>query len=469
MSLKQDIFFEVPCLTENSSQLSGPYLQKKWFKKTDKRYIGQALQKFIDYNIQSFQFLKVTPFLSGSDNDTKIYFRSDKYIGAIPLRAPDTGKQTGDFIVTPRYGTSSGRFSSYIEIVNLLEHTISPEFIDSLPLASGLNFRPPLYFEAAKYINLLSKLVKTPWRKFNSEEKILNFPKGQIKWNKYVEKEHDPRYRIIFPARFNSLSEDHRDYSAIKHVFEICKREIASSNTPLRIKLQLEQPINFISEKLKSLEPFITIYIQIRNADTPLIKKTKEQANKILSDNLDISRAWRIDFAEVFEKYIQYIFKKAAQEIGGTLFPNYQFKGRYINANTWQLSYIEPDAILKKQNYLYFIDAKYKSHLYNKFSDSTLLKEEHRNDLHQILAYSSFDIQTEKYSFLCYPFDKVTFNQVHYSNPLSQTKIKIGLLGVPLDKSFINEVKTAITKEISSHEKDKYKVREVVRNGQGQT
>lgn len=50
MSKPLDVFCEVPCLTEQSRQLSGIALQKKWFKSADKRIIGQYLQKFIDYN-----------------------------------------------------------------------------------------------------------------------------------------------------------------------------------------------------------------------------------------------------------------------------------------------------------------------------------------------------------------------------------------------------------------------------------
>ncbi len=45
-----DVFCEVPCLTEFSNKLNGMSLQKKWFKKADKRIIGQYLQKFIQYN-----------------------------------------------------------------------------------------------------------------------------------------------------------------------------------------------------------------------------------------------------------------------------------------------------------------------------------------------------------------------------------------------------------------------------------
>src|SRR5690606_11165022 len=101
-----DVFCEIPCLTEQSKQLGGFALQKKWFKSADKRIIGQYLQKFIDYNSEQFNFIGVQPFIMGSDRSVVLAFRSSGFIGSIPLRASDTGKQIGDFVVTPRF---SGR------------------------------------------------------------------------------------------------------------------------------------------------------------------------------------------------------------------------------------------------------------------------------------------------------------------------------------------------------------------------
>ncbi|MCX7929048.1 MAG: hypothetical protein N2558_05215, partial [Patescibacteria group bacterium] len=129
MKKQLDVFCEIPCLTEQSKQLGSVALQKKWFKFADKRYIGQYLQKFIDYNSDLFKFLGVQPFIIGSDQNITLAFRSSGFIGAIPLRAPDTGKQIGDFIVIPRY-TRKDKFEDYIEILNLLGTVISPEVID---------------------------------------------------------------------------------------------------------------------------------------------------------------------------------------------------------------------------------------------------------------------------------------------------------------------------------------------------
>ena len=452
MNKPLEIFCEIPCLLEKSKLLNGITLQKKWFRSADKRTIGQSLQKFIDYNNSLFNFIGVLPYIIGSDANTSIAFRSSQYVGAIPLRAPDTGKQIGDFVVLPRF-TGKDKFEDYIEIINLLGDEINPQVIDSLPLASGRNFRPPMYLEAFKFIDSLEKLIKTSWRKFDRVEKFILEPVGQVNWKKYLQKEYKAENKIIFPTGKNTLSSFHKEYSQIRFVFDLCKSELLSSNTPLRIKLGIKTKIFFIEDKLYNHLPLQTNLIPIRSADNPIIKNCKIQANKILNYNFIDSTAWRVDFSNVFEKFVQYIFNKVAKEFGGKLLPNYKFKGHSINRSYWELSHVEPDAIFQKDELLVFIDAKYKSHLYNKYDTSAILKEEHRQDMHQIMAYTSFSKTQSKYGILCYPSDKVEIKSIKYVNAINQTINNIKLIGLPLKKEIIKEAIPILIREFTTMEK----------------
>jgi hypothetical protein len=440
-----DVFCEIACLTEQSSQLSGISLQKKWFKNADKRVIGQFLQKFLEYNSSSFKFLGVNPIISGTDQNISLSFRSTSYIGTIPLRSSDTGKQIGDFVVMPRF-IGKNRFEDYIEILDLLGTEISPEFIDSLPLASGRNFRPPLYLEAVKFIASLEDLLKRPWRKFNTIEKNSNQPNGQVKWNKYVNSEYKIENRLKFPLNKNILSEYHEEYSEIRYVFDICKKELISSKTPQRVKNSLRSRIQFIEDKFYNHIPKTTNKIIIKSSDSPIVKTCKEQANKILSFELIHSTAWRVDFSDVFEKYVQFIFREIANEKGGKLYSNYKLFSKTPKFYSWGLRYLEPDAVLMKDDFLVFIDAKYKSNLYNKFDVSEFLKEDHRHDLHQIMAYSSFSKTDNKYSFLCYPSEIFEHKIIKYQNGLNTVSNSIIILGIPLKKEYLNNTKKLLSK-----------------------
>jgi hypothetical protein len=452
MTKPLDVFYEIPCLTEQSKQLSGIALQKKWFKSADKRIIGQYLQKFIDYNSVQFKFLGVQPYILGTDQNTTLTFRSSGFIGSIPLRAPDTGKQIGDFVVMPRF-TGHDRFEDYIEILDLLGTEISPEITDSLPLASGRNFRPPLYLEAIKFIESLEKLTMRPWQKFDNVEKVSSQPTGQINWTKYINNEYKVENRLKFPVRTNILSEFHSEYAEIRYVFDICKKEILSANTPQRIKNTVRNRLSFLEERLYHHKPKATNRIIIRFSDSPTVKTCKEQANKILNFNLVDSTAWRVDFSDVFEKFVQYIFKEAVKETGGRLYTNFKFHSRSSKHYAWELKHIEPDAIFQKENVLVFIDAKYKSNLYNKFDQSEVLKKEYRHDLHQIMAYSSFSKTDFKFGFLCYPSDQIEIKSIQYKNGINKVTNTILILGVPLKKDSITNTKRLLIKELNEIER----------------
>lgn len=439
MQKSLDIFYQLPCLTESSAKLSSATIHKKWFRTADKRLMGQYLQKFVSYNRQLFEFLGVTPYITGSDQNVEIGFQSNHYIGAIPLRAADTGKQIGDFMVVPRF-MGKDVFEEYIDIINLLEGDISIEFLHSLPLASGKNFRPPLYLEAVKFVHALEVLVKQPWQKFSNEEKIKNEPTGQINWNKYLHNEYKVENRLKYPVRQNFLSEYHAEFGQIRFAFDICEATLNSSNTPIKIKSALKSKIAFLKHKLNGHVPLKTNSIKINHSDRSSVKDCKIIANKILQHQLTSTVAWRVNFNDVFEKFVQHIFKKFAKTSGSQFFPNFKFQSKCSTVFSWGLKQLEPDAILKSNKIDVFIDAKYKSHLYNKFELNEKLKDEHRRDIHQILAYNSFSTSTLKYGFLCYPSLKVECNQITYSNALNNSRNKVFILGIPLSKFALHQV-----------------------------
>ncbi|AWK03963.1 hypothetical protein HYN56_06840 [Flavobacterium crocinum] len=447
MSKSIAVFFEMPCLTEQSAQLNWVYMQKKGLK-LDKRFIGQSLQKFVEYNTPLFKFIGIQPIIIGTDQNTSLIFRSNGYIGTIPLREPETGKQIGDFVVMPRF-SGNDRFEDYIEILDLLGSEISPEIIDSLTLASGKIFRPPLYLEAVKFIASLEILLSKPWSKFDNIEKKSNQPSGQINWNKYFRSEYKVESRLNFPVRKNILSELHSEYSEVRYVFDICRSELLSSNTPNRIKSIMKTRINSIEEKLYFHKPKKTNNILVRSSDSIDVKSCKEQANKILDFKLISSTAWRVDFCDVFEKFVQYIFKEVAKESGGKLFSNFKFHSKTSKYYSWELKHVEPDAIYQKENFLIFIDAKYKSNLYNKFVNSTILKDDFRHDLHQIMSYSSFSKTELKYGFLCYPSDQLEIKKIEYKNRINEVVNMVFVLGFPLKKDNINEAKQLLKRELS--------------------
>lgn len=101
----------------------------------------------------------------------------------------------------------------------------------------------------------------------------------------------------------------------------------------------------------------------------------------------------------------------------------------------------------------FLLTPNYKSNLYNKFDQSEILKEDHRHDLHQIMAYSSFSKTDLKYGFLCYPSDQIEIKSIQYKNGINEATNAIFILGVPLKKDSINETKRLLINELNEIER----------------
>lgn len=80
------------------------------------------------------------------------------------------------------------------------------------------------------------------------------------------------------------------------------------------------------------------------------------------------------------------------------------------------------------------------------------MKEEHRADIHQLLAYTSFSRNDNKLSFLCYPNIDVNYSELNYFSTMSQIRNKVILFGIPLSKSKITEIQSIIKTIITEYE-----------------
>ncbi|MEO5860289.1 MAG: hypothetical protein ABIR33_15245 [Pyrinomonadaceae bacterium] len=298
--------------------------------------------------------------------------------------------------------------------------------------------------EAIKYISLLEKVVQRQWRKFDTVERTKSAPVGQVIWRKYVSYQSDPARSLNFPVRTNVLSELHREYAHLRYVFDICNRELMSVTTPARVKNAFRHRLAYIEKKLYFHKPKSAESIPVRASDPPAVKECKVQANRILQNNLVQSTAWRVDFNDVFEKFVQHIFKELSRSVGGRVLVNPRIRSLSDNYLSWELRELEPDAIFQVGDFVAFIDAKYKSHMFNKFESSDLLKEDFRRDLHQVLAYASFTNDRSKLGVLCYPSNRVETKVTHFRNPLNDASNQLLIVGIPLRRNVIDEAVLAL-------------------------
>ena len=428
------LFCKLPCQSVSKSYKNKEIYEDLFDKRVDKRYLESAVQRFINLNKRLFTFLGIDAELSGTGNDLTLLFRTSNYIGAIPVKMPYDGIAHKDFQVIPRFDNSKDVFSELTQLLSKLEYSIRPEHSDFDMLNSPLQLQPPLYYEALKYIELFEKAYKYSWVKFDSKYRTHMYPKSSTDWSKYSIASFDPKNTLVFPSRDSVLTTNHIEWEQLKYVFEIAKEQIINPTVPASIRLKYVERIRNISNNVSGINSIATNEMIVRAGDPNCIKDLKEQANVILRKSSYSCSAWRMDIAMLFER--------AARELAGTVISNAKFYGSG-NLPSWGLRYLEPDIMIRIGNSLIMGDAKYKANLYSRETKTDTLKETHRADLHQLLAYCSFEPQDNKTGILFYPALDTYYKSIAYSDRVGGLKNRVILCGVTFG---MNEMDSSIQK-----------------------
>lgn len=414
-----------------------PYddLKTNWKGIDTRKDAEKHIADFIKINQHAFKFLDIkAEFARDNKGACAVLLQTSKYAGCIPLSSPGTGLPYGELIVEGLYGENLS------EILSLIKEDLKIEYDDRLKINAINIVKPPLYLECQKYIDKYIEAKKYHWRKFKNIELTQPFPTSSTRWDKYSVRDIDPWSAFKYPNKTNILSCDHEEWRALTYILHLSITEIMKPSTPLRSRSPYLPKISILSKQydVNRLKPITSI--PIRTSDPNIIKETKEIGLRILQNNINYRRAWRIDYAEFFERYVQYILGEVASSKGAVLESNkkYSIRGE---KTAWSLNYLEPDAVMYKDDIQYIIDAKYKSHMYNVHRVGEDLKDSFRKDLHQVLAYSSFVGNKEKYAMLIYPSDMFTIRRQKVTSSINGYTSNVFLVGIPLRKSDLEETK----------------------------
>jgi len=428
-------FDKVLCLSEKVFSYND--LLKKWnCSKGRYKDDSQRIQTFINFNKKAFDFMGIDASIEEENNISRLRIKTSNYTGAIPLLSPATGKPCGDLIVKPRYG------ENIADLVMSLKDIITPEYCPNLILCSEIVSNPPIYFECFNYLVKFQEAINCNWRKFTSVTEIQKRPSSSTNWGKYSVTSANPQRAFEYENRRNILSFSHEEWQYLTYVLKLAILEIEDSRTPFQLRSKYLESISKLNRYLNTHPHKEIKELFIHSSDPNTIKALKEIGNRILSVKTSILRAWRLDFADFFEKYIQYVFSQTCINIGATTYNNKRYS-IHGNRPAWCLKYLEPDLLVRKGERIITIDAKYKAHMYNS-APSEVLKESFRNDLHQVIAYSAFTGENEKFVFLVYPDDKFTKREMNINSNLSSAGTKIMLIGVPVDFNKLTDTKSQL-------------------------
>lgn len=132
--------------------------------------------------------------------------------------------------------------------------------------------------------------------------------------------------------------------------------------------------------------------------------------------------AWALPLEQLWEDHVAAHVQRLVKRDGGTL--RLGRKGQTVVPLPWATSgsstlrSLVPDMVVEKSDSVRVIDAKYKAHLadideagWRRMADD--VRESHRADLHQVLAYSTLFNKPKVTATLAYPLPLETWARLH--------------------------------------------------------
>lgn len=415
---------------------------KSW-KWTD-RSMESVMQRFVVLNQKNLSYLGITASVIEHESRPAIQLCTSKYIGTIPIFSPLNGKPFGDLVVTGRFGENAG------ELITFLDDSILPDYSDELFLTQDSQMTPPIFIECCKYLDAYIEADRFKWRKFDNVLKVEAKPSGSTLWGEYAQRvAKNPLDVGRFKNKSNILSTNHSEWNQLNYVLSLAITELESTHVPIRTRAAYSARISQLRRKIQNDTLEYTTAVREHMSDPVVIKRLKQLANQILQNKSYAKLAWRMDYAEFFERYVQYILEQVAKKKGVRNLNNPHYGISAKRHPAWGLSYLEPDVVLHHDAKQIVVDAKYKSHIFNWENQSDELKDTFRHDLHQILAYCSFSTGANKEAMIVYPYVDFTIRSLKVSNPLTRIENTVSLVGIPIDRNKIHEVEDEFSKIIN--------------------
>ncbi len=385
------------------------------------------------------------------------------------MRSPDTHKIAGGIVVRPRFG-----WDGIGPLLASIGWVASPQVLE-MPLVPGSAREIPPWVLAGPVLQRLASLLREIRSGFRMHEEVRQNPRGQIVWKRYVTEQMGRGAFHQLPCRFPELGPDVILRSYLRWGLEKVHRSLIPyavvDIVARRLAMQAEELIYGVKDSaarvpdkhnLVQLTKAVGLPSQILMRGIQALGWIVDERGLAGSSETD-GLAWSMPMHRLFECWVENITRAWAHEFGGqvlagradeTVVPINWDRGSHTSMKT-----LIPDLVVRHENHVFVIDAKYKAHFQEMDETRWLalseeMREEHRHDLHQILAYSSVFDGPEITAVLVYPMHSQTWERLaDYDRTVAKATLSSGgrpvnlaLVGLPLqippDKSIASITQT---------------------------
>jgi hypothetical protein len=331
-----------------------------------------------------------------------------------------------------------------------------------LPLVPGSAREVPPWVLAGPIIKRLSALLKEITRGFRMHEEVRSQPRGQILWPQYVTKQAPRGHFEQLPCRFPDLGPDLLLRGFIRWGLEKVSASLLPFSATDRVARNLADQAKELLFELRLAKPQfpsgagLQHLLRVSGLPSAFLGRGIE-ALQWLADDRGLGGlsetdgiAWVMPMHELFERWVEHVVRTWAREFGGVV--RCARDGGTLIPIVWDtraygsLSSLQPDVVVRTPGRTWIVEAKYKGHFMELDEQRWIelgegLREEHRHDLHQVLAYAATCGDESVVSVLAYPMRLGTWERLARAGRTVNMAavshggrdLRVALVGLPLE------------------------------------
>ncbi len=391
-------------------------LRKLGDSQTQAARAARLAEQFVNQNRALMSLLDVRIERDYDGNDVRLIIQAGNAVGAIPLISPTSARPDYGLVVQPRFP-----WAGIGPMLAEMGWRVSPTPL-RLPLLHRSERRVPIWVLSFMILVRLRALLDSLDRRFELTRETRRAPHGTVHWADYAMKSLPRAGFLSIPCTFPDLRADRLLKGAVRYTAE---RQLRALETQKEHGAFVHRLIELARQLLRRVQT-VPSYVpssatlsawlqrpmrteQFINGLHAIEWTVEERGLAGVSDLEGIP--WKMPMDEFFEAWVETVFRIVAQRTGGQM--RVGRRRETVHPINWEPPYLGsqkslvPDIWLEWGSTTLIVDAKYKRHweeLQHTWSGmEEELREQHRHDLLQVLAYANLVRTPKVIACLTYP------------------------------------------------------------------
>lgn len=373
------------------------------------------IEPFLAANRPLFEKLHLQPEARPTREGVVLELRPGDRIGAVPYLSPSTRKVAGGILIESRFG-----WPSVGQVLTDVHYRVEPQ-VGGAPLVPGSAREVPPWILAGPVLSRVSALIGQLSRSFVSATELRQSPRGRVDWNDYIRRSIPSGAWQTFRCTFPELTDDPWLLATLRWTLRRVAADLEPSADAGVARLLLEQA-RLLLQRLGSgptMRPSPTELArafegtfggELFRAALEAVGWVRDERGLGGARTLD-GLSWSLATDQLWEAWVESVFAHLARTLGARL--ESAREGGTRRPLAWHrpiqsMRYLAPDLALHFGDRTIWVDAKYKAHMieigrkgWGEVSEA--IRESHRADLHQALAYTALSDAPNVDTWLVYP------------------------------------------------------------------